>query len=263
LKEQVHPLLLVLVLMAVGLAGCDLNSAGNVAREVAGEERVATLQAALDQAKYAGQVVAQTTTLLRSQDNLEQLLGTPELGDVRWTGSVRAQVAVIGVVCQQLQGIDAPTGFAPVRQAIDDACGTCRQTVDVVLDGIDNLDAGAINQAVEHGLSCTAKFKENTALLESVVSGLEAKGLDLPDLSTPVAASPPTINAGSNLRAGPGTDYERVGGVRAGTVVAVVGRNQAGDWLAIESQGLGQVWIAAFLVDNSPDLEGLPVLPAP
>ncbi len=72
---------------------------------------------------------------------------------------------------------------------------------------------------------------------------------------TPSEATPaPVTNTVANLRAGPGTEFEVVETVPAGTPVTVVGRNPAGDWLRLEDGS----WIFANLVDNVP--EDLPVV---
>lgn len=57
----------------------------------------------------------------------------------------------------------------------------------------------------------------------------------------------------ANLRGGPGTEYEIVGGVRAGESLVAVARNSDGTWLLVE----GDIWIAAFLVTEPTD--NLPV----
>ena len=66
--------------------------------------------------------------------------------------------------------------------------------------------------------------------------------------------SPPTqleavtavVNADSNLRAGPGTDFDRVDGVNFGEEVSVVGISADGEWYLLES---GDWLFAALLVD--------------
>jgi hypothetical protein len=68
------------------------------------------------------------------------------------------------------------------------------------------------------------------------------------------AVNTATANAGSNLRAGPGTDYAIVGSADAGVTLDVVGQNSDGTWLALANG----TWIAVFLVDNIP--EDLPVV---
>jgi hypothetical protein len=47
-------------------------------------------------------------------------------------------------------------------------------------------------------------------------------------LATDTPAAPPIVTELANLRAGPGTEYERVGSAEAGEVMALVGRNAAG-----------------------------------
>lgn len=75
----------------------------------------------------------------------------------------------------------------------------------------------------------------------------------LPALTvTPVAtpftqASVGIVNRNANLRAGPGTTYERIGTIAAHTAVSIRGANAAGDWYQLESGA----WIAAFLVDRT------------
>ncbi|MCS6828738.1 MAG: SH3 domain-containing protein [Caldilinea sp.] len=49
----------------------------------------------------------------------------------------------------------------------------------------------------------------------------------------------------ANLRAGPGTEFERVGSVRAGDTLRLVGRLADGSWYQLENGA----WIAAFLVE--------------
>jgi uncharacterized protein YraI len=56
--------------------------------------------------------------------------------------------------------------------------------------------------------------------------------------------APAKANRAANLRSGPGTHYQIVGGVQAGQRLKVIGQNQAGDWLKL----LDGQWIAAFLV---------------
>jgi hypothetical protein len=77
--------------------------------------------------------------------------------------------------------------------------------------------------------------------------------------TTDVVLSPnaTTANAESNLRAGPGTEYEIVGSAQAGDEVDVVGQNSDGTWLVLANDA----WIAAFLVNNPP--ADLPVVTPP
>jgi beta-lactamase superfamily II metal-dependent hydrolase len=76
---------------------------------------------------------------------------------------------------------------------------------------------------------------------------------------TPIPAPVATVNSTANLRAGPGTNFSRIGGLTAGTQVTPIGRNSAGDWIAIQLAGGEQAWIALFLVDNV-NIRTLPVV---
>ncbi len=73
-------------------------------------------------------------------------------------------------------------------------------------------------------------------------------------LPTETLPAPPVVIEEANLRAGPGTEYERLGSVAPGEVVTLVGRNATGDWYQLADGA----WIAAFLVEGAP--AGLPVV---
>ncbi len=64
-----------------------------------------------------------------------------------------------------------------------------------------------------------------------------------------------------NVRAGPGTEYPRVGAVFLNDTVRLLARNEAGDWLQIEfpaaPEGFG--WVYAPLVAPAEPVESLPV----
>lgn len=288
-RIMVALLLIPALILATGLA-CGLPSGEEQELPVLRDLDLDRIRETVEQGRYVLTMVRQLTAMNQSQDNLESLLLAPELGNVRWTGSVRAQVAVVRLVCTQLEGIDPPQDLESVHTTILEVCGDCRRTVDIALDGIDSLDPGAIAQAADSAQRCVEGLQANKAVVEELREQIDTRledldlgginredlnlegvpglsELELPSLgdeaSPPTSLDPPTVNTGSNLRAGPGTNFERVGGLTGGTVLAVVGRNEAGDWLAIEVEGMGQAWIAAFLVDNAPKAETLPVIASP
>jgi outer membrane lipoprotein-sorting protein len=92
----------------------------------------------------------------------------------------------------------------------------------------------------------------------------------LPALATPLPGLDPaapqlTIRPDLtlvNVRGGPGTNYPVVGGLPPKQIVLVIGKNEAGDWWAIELDGQTG-WVLAELVDFSGDPAAIPVLPAP
>lgn len=83
---------------------------------------------------------------------------------------------------------------------------------------------------------------------------------DVPLSTNPPADTPtpaPVTNGVANLRGGPGTEFPVVGSADAGALVAVVSKNAAGDWYQLADG----TWIAAFLVDNPPDVGVAAVIP--
>ena len=69
-------------------------------------------------------------------------------------------------------------------------------------------------------------------------------------------ASPVVAKAG-NLRAGPGTNYAVVGGVKVGEKLAAVGISADGAWLQVQREA-GEAWISTTLVTKT-DRSALPV----
>jgi hypothetical protein len=64
---------------------------------------------------------------------------------------------------------------------------------------------------------------------------------------------------GLNVRSGPGTDNERIGGILANETVTAVARNAAGDWVRIQYGAENQQgWVAAQFVTWEGDIQTLP-----
>jgi hypothetical protein len=81
-----------------------------------------------------------------------------------------------------------------------------------------------------------------------------------PPLGTPIV-SPPTAKVAApagNLRSGPGVAYPVVGQVSQGDELAVLDRNQAGDWLQVTWKG-NPAWLSASLVSLNVKPAELPV----
>ncbi len=92
-----------------------------------------------------------------------------------------------------------------------------------------------------------------------------------PTLSpTPTASPSPTllpdavINAErSEVRAGPGADYETIGQVQQGDVLQVIGRNASGDWLAVVTPNGVPGWISILQLRINIALEQVAVAAIP
>lgn len=73
---------------------------------------------------------------------------------------------------------------------------------------------------------------------------------------TPTPEAPMAVVIGdeeSNLRAGPGTNYDTVGQVARGTELEIVAKNAAGDWYQVCCVDGQQGWIVARLVEVTGD----------
>ena len=71
------------------------------------------------------------------------------------------------------------------------------------------------------------------------------------DTPTPeLVPVPAAVNADSNLRAGPGVEYDRVGGINFGEEASIVGISTDGEWYLLE----GGAWLFAALVAEAIDV---------
>jgi TolB protein len=62
-----------------------------------------------------------------------------------------------------------------------------------------------------------------------------------------------------NLRSGPGTEYQSVGGAALNECITVVGRSENGAWLQVRTRLNDVAWVARSLVDIQGDLANVPV----
>jgi len=76
-----------------------------------------------------------------------------------------------------------------------------------------------------------------------------------PTAAPSAVAPPPTVKVNANLRAGPGTEFEQIGGTITGQTINIIGQNAAGDWYLLDNGG----WVFANLVDNPP--ADVPIVP--
>ena len=96
-------------------------------------------------------------------------------------------------------------------------------------------------------------------ILAAVQGSTEATGGEAAPTATPVpppATPKPTVTVDANLRSGPGTTFETIGGTVTGQEITVVGRNADGSWLRLDNGG----WVFATLVADLPDLNTVPVV---
>ena len=78
-----------------------------------------------------------------------------------------------------------------------------------------------------------------------------------PEPSPTAQISSPSVNRNSNLRAGPGIAYAIVGQSIKGQPIQLTAKSADGKWYKVDNG----TWIAAFLVDNAPELPVATVTP--
>lgn len=66
-----------------------------------------------------------------------------------------------------------------------------------------------------------------------------------------------------NLRAGPGTNYAKLGVVRQGDVLDVVGRSDDGRWIKVKASNGAEAWVSVDFVTLGGSLNGVAVVQAP
>ncbi len=120
--------------------------------------------------------------------------------------------------------------------------------------------------------SATDPVAAATATAAAAPPAAAADPAAAPSAADPAAAAPsaaeitgPALTVtveGANLRAGPGTGYPVVGVLYREETAALLGRNQAGDWLQLQRPD-GPAWIFAPLVQTTVPIAGLPPIDPP
>jgi len=79
-------------------------------------------------------------------------------------------------------------------------------------------------------------------------------------MSTPTPEPAGVANAGVNLRAGPGTNYAKVGGLAQGDRVQVEGATEDGSWYRVRFDSGDPCWVAASFVDLGCEPDAVPTI---
>jgi uncharacterized protein YraI len=102
----------------------------------------------------------------------------------------------------------------------------------------------------------------NDQILQALQGAAPTEAVTPTEAATPEApAAPttvvtPTVTTDANLRAGPGTEFDILGGTVTGQAINIVGRNADGTWFRLDNGG----WVFATLVANPPAQESIPVV---
>ena len=87
----------------------------------------------------------------------------------------------------------------------------------------------------------------------------ETGGTETGDPTTETPAGPLATAAGDlNVRAGPGTEYDRIGGANEGEEFAITGRSSDGEWWRIDFEGRSGWLYAPFVL--AANAENVPVV---
>jgi hypothetical protein len=216
---------------------------------------------------YSATLLPRIAALGQAMQDYNALLRDPKIGDEDWQTRMAAQGDGVDVAYQELVTVKAAAALAGFHAAVANGATGCKQARDDATAAIATKDQAALARAADLGAGCLNKLEQAQAALQAYA---DSHNLKLPVVlnggsgsNTWTSPLRSTVNDEANLRRGPGTDYPAVGQVTKGMPVTVIGRNEAGDWLVVESELVPQAWIAAFLVDNPPDIPSLPVVRPP
>ena len=127
------------------------------------------------------------------------------------------------------------------------------------------LEVIAVNSAGSWVQVCCINGKQGWVSAEYVAAADSAA-----PAATANSSGEPTVSSSGtvNLRGGPGTNYSRVGTLRAGQRLRIVGKNSNASWWQVETSS-GKAWVAASVVRTSGAVDqvavaqDIPAAPAP
>ena len=157
-------------------------------------------------------------------------------------------------------GVDGVVVSGETAQALPDAAFATGDFLEVriPLRVVGNSDVLEISELCLTEASVSAGCIEQSISVRRVT---ERDPVPLRHRNTPLATvNNPGANT-VNLRAGAGTDFPPVAGLPNGTIMAIIGRNEAGDWLYVESARYAG-WLFSSLAVANADVSWLPVIAA-
>jgi len=157
------------------------------------------------------------------------------------TPAIREYKRLVSLMFERL-GFQMPAGLPAAIEAVSPA--------------IFNTPYGVVSFKRDEfnlGYGLEVKISELTPMRSEIAATATIASVTPP----PTSVSRPVAAAEANLRAGPGTTYDRVGSVSQNETLEIVGMTAGGDWYRLKSGA----WIAAFLVDGM--VGTVPVVAAP
>jgi len=100
-----------------------------------------------------------------------------------------------------------------------------------------------------------ASTLSNTATISTAVTTTAAALIITPTVVAELPSTEPMAKAIdlANVRSGPGTNYDVVGGLETGIVAPIIGKNETGDWWQVTLATGQQGWVYGPLVEASGD----------
>lgn len=167
-----------------------------------------------------------------------------------WQTETATAIVIIQTLSRSVREKVAPPRFAAIHAELTNAANHYDQAMDLVVEGLANLDEEKLTAAQTNMLEGNDAIKRATAALQTVTSSITI---------APAATSAPTCpqaNTTANIRSGPGTGYTAVSSVQQGQCLVITGRTEVGDWFQLDNGN----WIAAFLVTDPGPMASIPVV---
>jgi hypothetical protein len=276
MRQRCHLLIALLSIMtAIIISGCSSARKDNPSATPKPLPKLAA-DTITQATNYGGALLGQIGALNSVMGRYQDLLKNPRLAERDWQLLVNSQNLAIDLTYEGISSLTPPEPLKDFHAAAVDAAGNCLAARKTVQAAMDAMDANQLGQAAQQAERCVSALEQVESELRAIAANNNITLTELPLTGAlggaaeeePAPASNATsvtgtVNEAANLRAGPGTNYNKIGGLQKGVSVSVIGRNEAGDWFVVQTQNIPQAWIAAFLVNGVSDVRSLPVVRAP
>lgn len=232
-------LLLGIALLLGLVSGCNLAPVGSV------QQTLATTPTGAATGRP-------TVTIISPQDGAEFVTNSQILVSVNATDSVgvtRVQLIANNQIVKTVSS-EAPTGEQNFSALLDYVPRT---------PGTLNMQVIAFRAAVA---SDPARLTVNVRESEAQVTSTPLPNINVPNINPNDPTCRALVNTGLNLRSGPGTNFERISVLSAGTVVPIIGRTGANDWWQVRVNTVVG-WISASFTTVFGICTGVPVVATP
>lgn len=274
MRQRRHLLIALSIMAAIFISGCSSARKDNPSATPMPLPKLAA-DTITQATNYGGALLGQIGALNSVMGRYQDLLENPRLTERDWQLLVNSQNLAIDLTYEGISSLTPPEPLKDFHAAAVDAAGNClaaRKTVQAAMDAVDANQLGQAAQQAERCVSAMGQVESelraiaannNITLTELPLTGALGGAEGEPAPASSATSVTGTVNETANLRAGPGTNYNKIGGLQKGVSVSVIGRNEAGDWFVVQTQNIPQAWIAAFLVNGVSDVRSLPVVRAP